>query len=85
MKSILRNTKNAAQILELTSDTLILLDKEGVCIDINTYGTNLWFLNEQLLLGKKLFQLIPHSTYSEIYPAFKAVAQLKNAKTGTSR
>lgn len=59
--------------MKLTSDTMILLDKDGICVDIAVYNINLWFLKEDQLLGKNLFQLMPLSTYNQIYPDFKKV------------
>ena len=59
MESILKKTENAERLLKLTSDTMILLDKNGVCVDIAIYNVDLWFLTEEKLLGKNLFQLIP--------------------------
>lgn len=73
MKNILKNAENAERLLKLTSDTMILLDKDGICVDIAVYGVNLWFLKEEKLLGKNLFRLIPSATYQELYPEFKKV------------
>ena len=73
MKNILKQAENAERLLKLTSDTMILLDKDGICVDIAVYNINLWFLKEDQLLGKNLFQLMPLSTYNQIYPDFKKV------------
>ena len=32
MKSILKDTSNSEKLLNMTSDTLILMDKDGVCV-----------------------------------------------------
>lgn len=66
MKNILKQAENAERLLKQTSDTMILLDKDGICVDIAVYNINLWFLKEDRLLGKNLFQLIPLSTYNQI-------------------
>ena len=34
MKNILKKAENAEKLLNLTSDTMILLDRNGVCVDI---------------------------------------------------
>ena len=81
MKNILKQAENAERLLKLTSDTMILLDKDGVCVDIAIYNINLWFLKEDRLLGKNLFQLIPLSTYNQIYPDFKRVLTYKVRST----
>ena len=60
---------------------MILLDKDGICVDIAVYNINLWFLKEDRLLGKNLFQLIPLSTYNQIYPDFKRVLTHKIRST----
>lgn len=51
MDRILHDVDNAHKILQLTSDTLILVDKNGTCLDIDPHS-DLWFLQEDRLLGK---------------------------------
>lgn len=77
MKNILKQAENAERLLKLTSDTLIIVDKNGVCVDIAIHNVSLWFLKEEKLLGKNLFQLIPPSTYQQVYPDFKKVLMEK--------
>jgi nitrogen-specific signal transduction histidine kinase len=77
MESILKNTGNAERLLKLTSDTMILLDKNGICVDIAIHNVNLWFISEEILLGKDLFQLLPPATYQQVYPDFKRVLEHK--------
>lgn len=81
-KNILRNADYASKILELTSDTLIQLDKEGICIDIKVNKTFQWFINEKMLLGKNVLKMLPNSTYHEFYPAFRATLTQKNRHEG---
>lgn len=73
MENILKNSKNAERLLKLTSDTMILLDKDGVCKDIAVYNVDLWFLKENILLGKNLLLLLPPATFSQVYPEFRKV------------
>lgn len=73
MKSILKDTNNSEKLLNMTSDTLILMDKDGVCVDIAIHNVDLWFLKEEKLLGKNLLAILPSRTYSEFYPEFKKV------------
>lgn len=72
MERILHTAENAKKILQLTSDTLILVDKHGRCVDINVHS-DLWFLQEERLLNKKLFDLLPESTLHKIAPEFRNV------------
>lgn len=81
MKNILKSAENAEKLLKLTSDTMILLDKDGICVDIAVYNVDLWFLKEEKLLGKNIFQLMPPSTYRQVYPEFKKVLTRKVRST----
>mgnify|MGYP001167181782 FL=1 len=73
MKNILKNAENAEKLLKLTSDTMILLDKNGICVDIAVYNVDLWFLKEDRLQGKNILQLLPPSTYRQVRPEFEKV------------
>ncbi len=81
MKDILKKAENAERLLKLTSDTLILLDQDGICVDIAVYNINLWFIKEDKLLGKNLFKMMPPSTYNQIYPEFIRVLKYKTRST----
>ena len=54
MNRTLHDTNNAQRILKLTADTMLLVDKNGVCIDIDPH-CDLWFLQDEILLGKNIF------------------------------
>lgn len=53
MNRTLHEADNAQRILKLTADTMLLVDRNGICIDIDIHS-NLWFLQEERLLGKNL-------------------------------
>ena len=74
MDRILHDVDNAHKILQLTSDTLILVDKNGTCLDIDPHS-DLWFLQEDRLLGKNLFNLLPDHTFQKLLPDFRRVIQ----------
>lgn len=77
MKNILKNAENAEKLLELTSDTMILLDRNGICVDIAVHNADLWFLKENQLLGRNILQLLPSVSYRQVYPEFKKVLAYK--------
>ena len=81
MKSILKDTNNSEKLLNMVSDTLILMDKNGICVDIAIHNVDLWFIKEEKLLGKNLLALLPASTYREFYPEFKKVLLRKTKST----
>ncbi len=60
------------RILQLTADTMLLVSKEGLCIDVSTHS-DLWFLQEDYLLGKNLFGMLPPETRKEILPDIQRV------------
>lgn len=74
MNRILHDVDNAHKILQLTSDTLILVDKNGTCLDIDSHS-DLRFLQEDRLLGKNLFNLLPDHTFQKLLPDFRRVTQ----------
>ena len=74
MDRILHDVNNAHKILQLTADTLILVDKNGTCLDIDPHS-DLWFLQEDRLLGKNLFNLLPDHTFQKLLPDFRRVTQ----------
>lgn len=67
MNRTLHESNNAQRILRLTADTMLLLDKEGVCIDIDSH-CDLWFLQEEILLGKNILELLPEYTRERVTP-----------------
>lgn len=73
MKNILKNAEKAEELLTLTSDTMILLDRNGICVDIAVYNVDMWFLKEDRLLGKNILRLLPPVTYRQVYPEFEKV------------
>lgn len=76
MKRILHDVRNAERILQMTADTLLLVAPDGVCIDISAHSSQ-WFLQEEILLGKNLFELLPEHTFQKILPIFQEVINEK--------
>ena len=74
MNRTLHDANNAQRILKLTADTMLLIDRNGVCIDINTHS-ELWFLQEEKLLGKNIFELLPEYTREKVLPIFQTVLE----------
>ena len=74
MKRILHDASYSQEILQLTADTLILVDAEGVCRDVSIH-TDLCFMQEKYLLGKNVFDILPEHTREKVYPEFKRVLE----------
>ena len=74
MDRILHDANNAQRILKLTADTMLLVDRHGVCVDIEPH-CDLWFLQEDILLGKNIFELLPEYTRERVMPIFQTVLE----------
>lgn len=74
MDRILHDANNAQKILKLTADTMLLVDRHGVCVDIEPH-CDLWFLQENILLGKNIFELLPEYTKERVMPIFQTVLE----------
>ena len=72
MDRTLHDANNAQRILKLTADTMLLIDRNGVCVDIAPY-CDTWFLQEDILLGKNIFELLPEYTRERMMPVFQTV------------
>jgi len=69
----LNNPDNAHKILQLTSDTMFLLDKEGLCVDLEIH-TDRWFMQDTTyFLGKNLFKQIPERTAEALRINFNTI------------
>lgn len=72
MNRTLHTAGNAQRILQITADTMLLIDRKGICVDIDTHS-NLWFLQEDILLGKNILELLPECTREKFLPTFETV------------
>lgn len=71
----LNNPQNAHKILQLTSDTMFLLDRNGVCVDLEIH-TDRWFMQDaSYFLDKNIFTLIPEATASALKANFETVLE----------
>ena len=83
MDRILHDANNAQRILKLTADTMLLVDRHGVCVDIEPH-CDLWFLQEDILLGKNIFELLPEYTRERVMPSSRLYSKNKEASARTS-
>ena len=73
MGNIFNNPQNALELLDITAGILILLDGDGVCIEVKSPMNRAWLLQEDILMGKKIFQFISPSSLCEFYLNFRNV------------
>ncbi|MEA5129449.1 MAG: ATP-binding protein [Proteiniphilum sp.] len=75
-KGILHDDSQAARILKMTCDTLLLLKNDGTCIDMIVKTENNPYINNQYtLLGKNIFDHFPEETVRDLKPAIEHVAR----------
>lgn len=72
MNSLLHDSRNTEKILHKIAETLLLINKEGVCVDVIS-NSNLWFLQKKELLNKNIFELLPLDTAKSIQKTFNKV------------
>ncbi|MCK9310906.1 MAG: ATP-binding protein [Bacteroidales bacterium] len=61
-EGILHNSNYSDNILKMTADTMFMLSKDGICIDVQVH-TDKWFLQDtSLFIGKNIFNIIPSET-----------------------
>lgn len=76
MENIFKDSKYTEKLLHTIADNMILVDVNGNCKAVyNVEAPHSWFITEEMLLGKNIWELIPNATYQQIYPIFKHVLQ----------
>lgn len=73
MRNILNNPESAMELLDMTAGILLLLDKNGVCVEVKSPTNRAWFLHEDILKDKKIFQFISSTSLCEFYLNFRNV------------
>ena len=81
MENILNNGNNAVQLLQMTAGTLILLDEQGICIDIYKSKDTPWFIQEKVQKGRNILKILPFETYQRFYPNFRKVQTTKETSS----
>lgn len=73
MNRILSHPNSASKLLKLTSDVLILVDKDGICHDVVVHNASLPLFDEKKLLDKNVFEHIPPVMARQLLPEFHKV------------
>ena len=71
MGNLFNNPNNALELLNMTAGILILIDTDGVCVEIKSPTNRAWLLQEDILIGKRIFQFISPSSLCEFYLNFR--------------
>lgn len=73
MRDILNNPQNVSELLEMTAGILLLLDNNGVCVEIKSPTNRAWLLQKDILKDKQIFQFIAPASKCEFYLNFQNV------------
>ena len=73
MRNILNNPQNASELLEMTAGILLMLNSDGVCVEIKSPTNRAWLLQKDILKDKKIFQFIAPASKCEFYLNFQNV------------
>lgn len=78
---LLHDGSHAEKILQITADTMFLLDREGKCLDVVLH-TDRWFIRRtRFYLGKRVFDLLPVETSVALMNNFQKVLVTGNSST----
>jgi len=81
MKKFLHNTLYSDKILQMTADTMFLVDYEGVCLDIVIHANQRFFKERRNLLGENLLEILPEETSASLREEFEKVIKNKIVST----
>ncbi len=75
-QGLLHDKGQAVRLLEMMTDTLLLVKNDGTCVDMIVKTANNPYVNEEgTLLGRNIFDCFPHETLKELKPAIEHVAR----------
>ncbi len=72
-QKILHDPSKASRLLEMTCDTMLLLQNDGTCADIIVRTDNPYINESSSLIGKNIFEVFPKATVEEFKPEFEQV------------
>lgn len=72
MNNLLHDSQSAERILQKIAETLLLIDKNGICLDVIS-NSDLWFLQSERLLHQNILNLLPYHTAKRLKKNFKRV------------
>ncbi len=83
MNGLLHDKRQSSRLLEMMTDTLLLVKNDGTCVDMIVKTENNPYVNEEgTLLGKNIFDCFPKKTLKYLKPAIEHVTrtgELSNA------
>ncbi len=81
MRNILHDPRNSDKILQMTSDTMFIINYSGICVDIAIRPNCGLIETEEELIGKNIFNLLPIKTLKTFKEEFNKVVNDKIIST----
>lgn len=79
-EELLHDSANAAKLLSMTCDTLILIENDGTCVDIIVKTENPYLNKHKALIGQNIFDVFPKETIDSLKPEVeKVIATAENS------
>lgn len=73
-KGVLHDSSQAVRLLDMMTDTLLLITNDGICTDMIVKTENNPYVNEErTLIGRNIFEYFPEETVKELKPAIEQV------------
>lgn len=77
MKGFLHDPQYSDKILQMTADTMLLINNEGICVDVAIHA-NHWFLKKRKnIIGENFFDILPEETIAPLKKEFEKVVKDK--------
>ncbi len=71
--NVLHDSANAEKLLKMTTDTLILLKNDGICVDLIVKTENPYINEKKHLIGKNILRFFPKETIEYLKPELERV------------
>lgn len=73
-KGVLHDSSQAVRLLDMMTDTLLLITNDGICTDMIVKTENNPYVNaERTLIDRNIFEYFPEETVKELKPAIEQV------------
>jgi signal transduction histidine kinase/CheY-like chemotaxis protein len=81
MKKILHDPQYSDKILQMTADTMLLFNNEGICLDMVIHANQGIFKKRKSLIGENFFNLLSEDTRRPFKDEFDKVIKNKSVST----
>ena len=81
MKRFLHDPQYSDKILQMTADTMLLVNNEGICVDMVVHANHWLFKKKKNLIGENFFNILSKETIAPLKKEFEKVLKNKIVST----